>query len=331
MVRPTLIDDDSLQITGGRHLLYETFVDQFVSNDIEFPRWESGQSRVVILTGPNGSGKTVVLQTIGLIVYLAHVGSFVPATAATVGLTDRIYTGLLGYCDDPAAKEKVPEGSFTHSLNRVARMVNGGTNRSLMLVDEFGTSTQSTDGAALLAAIVEHFGKLETPPKAVFTTHFREICDPSYMGEKPPFVTYMRMRAVINENSARVGEDIAMTFILEPGVADSSHALNMCRLAGLDKEFMEHIEYHFDRGERKARGEELPEYDFYGNPNQNEQFEVFSAIHERVEKLQASGLTDENVDDFLAWFDDAISMDKFFVPTFKNKPPPTAPSRQQPS
>lgn len=323
MVRPTLIDDDSLHITGGRHLLYETFIEHpFVPNDIEFPPHEKGISRVLIITGPNGSGKTCVLQTIGLIIYLAHVGSFVPATTATVGLTDRLFTGMIGFNDDPDEKAKIPEGSFTHALNRVARMVNNATNRSTCLVDEFGIETRSDDGAALLAAIVEHFAKLPKPPKVAFTTHFREICDPSYIGETLPFVSNMRMRAIVNSTGTRVGEDVAMTFILEPGVADSSFALNMCRLAGMDEEFMRRLEYHVDRGERAARGEELEPYDFYGDPNQEEKFKVFNAIHERIEALRARGVTEENVDDFLAWFDDAISLDKFYVPTFKNPAPP---------
>ncbi|ABO97861.1 predicted protein, partial [Ostreococcus lucimarinus CCE9901] len=155
MCRPTLRDDDAFEVAGARHPLYESFIEgEFIGNDVHMP---TDRDRVIVLTGPNGSGKTVMMQTIGLITYLAHCGSFVPATRAVIGLTDRIYTAMTALREDAERKTRVPESGFTYALHQVARMINNATRRSLCLLDEFGIQTQSTDGAALLAAIVEHF------------------------------------------------------------------------------------------------------------------------------------------------------------------------------
>ena len=140
LVRPTLVDYDELHVEGARHPLYEAFIDhQFIPHDISMP---SDRERVVVLTGPNCSGKTVVLQTVGLITFLAHVGSFVPAKRATIGLTDRIFSRMVSFAPEKiGTKEDDEECAFTHELNQMARMMNNGTGRSLCLIDEFGTTT----------------------------------------------------------------------------------------------------------------------------------------------------------------------------------------------
>ncbi|CEF99075.1 P-loop containing nucleoside triphosphate hydrolase [Ostreococcus tauri] len=323
MVRPILVDDETLKIEGGRHILYESFIDhQFVPNDIELP---SDRDRVVIITGPNGSGKTVALQTIGLITYLAHIGSFVPANRATVGLTDRIFTGMVNFKDDAATKTKVSESSFTYALNRVSRMINNATDRSLCLIDEFGTQTRSDTGAALLAAIAEYFAETEAPPKCLFTTHFREICDPAIVGPIPRFITHMRMRAIVNVSEAAADdedESVALTFILEPGVADSSYAIETFKLIGMEKdpegrEFIKRFQYLIDREDRARRGEKVEPIDPWGDEDQDERQKVFDAIASRALAV-ADDLTEENARAFVEWFDTALVIDRFLVPSFKD-------------
>ena len=247
MRRPELVDDDSLRIERARHPLYQSFMDhEFIPNDIEFA---ADGGRVKIITGANGSGKTAVIQTVGVIVFLAHVGSFVPASSARIGLTDRVFTSIVGFKDDPERKAKVPESGFTYALHAVSRMIHNATRRSLCLIDEFGTSTRAEDGCALLTAIVEYIASRECVPKMMVTTHFREMCD--IIGDASPMIEYLRTAVVVNANDRADAslwrEDVTMLFRLEPGVADSSFALNMCRLIGMPKDFIDRFTHLCER------------------------------------------------------------------------------------
>jgi len=132
-VCPQLTTSSVLSIEQGRHPLQELCVNQFVPNDTVFHK-DSG--RLKILTGPNASGKSVYLKQVGLIVFLAHIGSFVPADSAIVGITDRIFTRI-------HTRETVSVGlsTFMIDLNQVATAVQGATDNSLVIIDEFGKGT----------------------------------------------------------------------------------------------------------------------------------------------------------------------------------------------
>jgi DNA mismatch repair protein MSH5 len=314
MCRPTLRDDDTFEVEGAKQLLYESFIEgEFIGNDVRMP---TDRDRVIVLTGPNGSGKTVLLQTIGLITYLAHCGSFVPATRAVIGVTDRIFTGMVALREDVKRKTLVPESGFTHALHQVARMINNSTRRSLCLVDEFGIQTQYADGAALLAAIVEHFGKRPHPPKVLFSTHFREICDPMVVGPIPHMVGHWRMRAIVmpstTDDSDDAVHDVEMLFKLERGVADSSLALSACKRVGLPDEFMNRLKYLMQRDARARAGEQVPPLDPWGDPKEHAKRAVYKAIWDRFERARANP-TDAEMDDFLAFFD-SLALDEHGVP-----------------
>ena len=312
MCRPTLRDDDAFEVAGARHPLYESFIEgEFIGNDVHMP---TDRDRVIVLTGPNGSGKTVMMQTIGLITYLAHCGSFVPATRAVIGLTDRIYTAMTALREDAERKTRVPESGFTYALHQVARMINNATRRSLCLVDEFGIQTQSTDGAALLAAIVEHFGKRKHPPRVLFTTHFREVCDPTIVGPIPHMVAHWCMRAMVNPSATDDDDvhEVEMLFKLERGVADSSFALSACKRVGFPDEFMDRLKYIIQREKRARAGEDVPPLDPWADPKQDAKQEVYKAIWERFERARADP-TDAAMEDFLAFFD-SLALDKYGVP-----------------
>ena len=312
MRRPELVDDDSLRIERARHPLYQSFMDhEFIPNDIEFA---ADGGRVKIITGANGSGKTAVIQTVGVIVFLAHVGSFVPASSARIGLTDRVFTSIVGFKDDPERKAKVPESGFTYALHAVSRMIHNATRRSLCLIDEFGTSTRAEDGCALLTAIVEYIASRECVPKMMVTTHFREMCD--IIGDASPMIEYLRTAVVVNANdrpdASLWREDVTMLFRLEPGVADSSFALNMCRLIGMPKDFIDRFTHLCERDAAARRGQVLEVLDPYGDPAQEEKFLIYQSIVDRFDATAANP-TEENLDAFIAFFD-ALDVDDYLVP-----------------
>jgi DNA mismatch repair protein MSH5 len=123
---------------------------------------------VALISGPNSSGKSVYLKQVGLLVYLAHLGSWLPCEQAVIGLTDRIFTRI-------SSLESVSSqhSSFSLDLNQVSQMLANSTSRSLCLIDEFGKGTSPIDGIALLATTIKHF--VNKPSKSLFVLHFTEV------------------------------------------------------------------------------------------------------------------------------------------------------------
>eukprot|EP00756_Hemistasia_phaeocysticola_P006666 Hpha_TRINITY_DN13943_c1_g1::TRINITY_DN13943_c1_g1_i3::g.35249::m.35249/K08741/MSH5; DNA mismatch repair protein MSH5 len=142
--RPKMVSEPVLEIVEGRHPLQEHYVERFVPNSTNMLQ---GGGRLHLVTGPNGSGKSVYVKQVAALVYLAHVGSFVPARAATVGLADRIFTRL--------PSEDTPSwhaGAFGEDLAQISAILRYATPRSIVAIDEFGKGTDAADGVALLAA-----------------------------------------------------------------------------------------------------------------------------------------------------------------------------------
>ena len=173
-VKPRVVDSPVVIVKGGRHPLQQLVVDTFIPNDVAL-----GAEGVngAIITGPNFSGKSVYLKQVGIIVFLAHVGSFVPADDAIVGLVDRIFTRIesLETCT-------VAQSTFSIDLNQMAAALRRCTRRSLLLIDEFGKGTAPADGMALLVAMVK---SLVAHPNPLFvaTTHFLEIFETKLLDE----------------------------------------------------------------------------------------------------------------------------------------------------
>src|SRR5690606_32098879 len=130
--RPTIVDDPVLEVRGGRHPVVESFLvdDRFVPNDV---RLDAGDRRLIVLTGPNMSGKSTVLRQTALIALLAQIGSYVPAEAATVGVVDRIFTRV-GASDDLARGQS----TFMVEMAETAAILHHATPRSLVVLDEIG-------------------------------------------------------------------------------------------------------------------------------------------------------------------------------------------------
>ncbi|XP_052178847.1 DNA mismatch repair protein MSH5 isoform X3 [Diospyros lotus] len=204
-VRPILSMENLLEIRNGRHVLQEITVDTFIPNDTKIDH----DGRVNIITGPNYSGKSIYIKQVALIVFLSHIGSFVPADAATVGLTDR------------------------HA-----------TPRSLCLLDEFGKGTLTEDGVGLLGGTMNHFANCSDPPKVLVCTHLTEIFYDSCLLESEK-IKYYTMSVLRPDDNTDV-EEIVFLYRLVPGHALLSYGLHCALLAGVPEEVIKRAAFVLD-------------------------------------------------------------------------------------
>ena len=215
-VRPTMTDDYDLVIDGGRHPVVERMMprDKFIPNDLALVH----DARMIILTGPNMSGKSTILRQIGLIVLMAQIGSFVPAAAARIGIVDRIFTRV-------GASDNLVRGqsTFMVEMSETSAILHSATSRSLVLLDEIGRGTATYDGVSIAWAVSEHLHE-RVACKTVFATHYHEL---TQLADE--------LSALRNYNVAvrETGDQILFLHRLEPGGADRSYGIEVGRLAGL--------------------------------------------------------------------------------------------------
>ncbi len=215
-VRPEVHTGFELEIRAGRHPVVETMMprEEFIPNDLVL----TDGGWIVILTGPNMAGKSTVLRQVGLIQLLAQVGSFVPADAARLPVTDRIFTRV-GASDNLARGQS----TFMVEMSETAAIVHGATRRSLVLLDEIGRGTSTYDGVSIAWAVTEHIHE-RLGAKTIFATHYHEL---TQLGDLLTGVKNM------NVSVREVGEDIVFLRRLVDGGADRSYGIQVARLAGL--------------------------------------------------------------------------------------------------
>ncbi|XWS11235.1 hypothetical protein CRYUN_Cryun38cG0066800 [Craigia yunnanensis] len=245
-VRPTLTTETFVDIQNGRHILQEMTVDTFIPNDTKI----LDEGRIHIITGPNYSGKSIYIKQVALIVFLSHIGSFVPADAATVGLTDRIF------CAMGSKLMTAEQSTFMIDLHQVGMMLRQATSRSLCLLDEFGKGTLTEDGIGLLGGTINNFVTLDVPPKVLVCTHLTELFNESYLpkSEKINFYTMSVLRP--DDNSTNV-EDIIFLYRLVPGHAALSYGLHCALLAGVPEEVINRAALILDAIENNKNVERL--------------------------------------------------------------------------
>ncbi len=215
-VRPVMTDDFDLDISAGRHPVVERMMprDKFIPNDLRL----TTAARMIILTGPNMSGKSTILRQIGLIVLMAQIGSFVPAAAARVGVADRIFTRV-------GASDNLVRGqsTFMVEMSETSAILHSASRRSLVLLDEIGRGTATYDGVSIAWAVSEHLHE-HTGCKTVFATHYHELTQLAN-----------ELDALRNFNVAvrETGDQILFLHRLEAGGADRSYGIEVGRLAGL--------------------------------------------------------------------------------------------------
>ena len=216
-VCPTIHDGDEIEIRGGRHPVIETLGDRFIPNDLVI---NNSTDRLLIITGPNMGGKSVFLKQSALIVIMAQMGSFVPASAARIALVDRIFTRV-------GASDNLAQGrsTFMVEMTETANILNTATPRSLILLDEVGRGTATFDGLSLAWAIAEY---LHDHPRhssrTIFATHYHELTELAKL--RPGVQNY---QVAVSEADGRI---IFLRKVV-PGSASKSYGIEVARLAGL--------------------------------------------------------------------------------------------------
>ncbi|KAK5987708.1 DNA mismatch repair protein MSH5 [Cladobotryum mycophilum] len=241
---PQMADSSILQIKGGRHPLQELVVPSFVPNDC-FMGGEYAlsngqvqkQPRALILTGPNHSGKSIYIKQSAIIVYLAHIGSFVPAEKAIVGITDKILTRI-------SSRESVSriESAFAIDLKQIAQAMRYATARTLVVIDEFGKGTNADDGAGLFAAVLNHFQSEESSkPRLLLATHFHEVFDGPYL-DRNQDLSLCHMKVETDWEAAQDEDQVTYLFELAEGHITSSFGVQCAALNGVSRAVVDRAE-----------------------------------------------------------------------------------------
>ncbi|CAN1339826.1 DNA mismatch repair protein MSH5 [Linum perenne] len=226
-VRPVLTEDPLIDIQNGRHVLQEMTVDTFIPNDTKIV----DDGRIHVITGPNYSGKSIYIKQVALIVFLSHIGSFVPADAATVGLTDRIF------CAMGSKLMTAEQSTFMIDLHQVGMMLRQATFRSLCLLDEFGKGTLTEDGVGLLGGTISHFIASEDPPKVLLCTHLTELFNQSCLPESHR-VKFHTMSVLRPDDNSMGAEEIVFLYRLLTKSMLQCAGLHCALLAGVPEEII---------------------------------------------------------------------------------------------
>jgi DNA mismatch repair protein MutS len=219
-VCPEIVGDTTLEIIDGRHPVVEKSLsgDHFIPNDTVFDTGEV----IRLITGPNMSGKSTFLRQVALIVLMAQMGSYVPASSARIGLVDRIFTRI-------GAQDEIHAGQSTFMVEMVetANILNHATSHSLLVLDEIGRGTSTYDGLSIAWAVVEHIhNHPELRSRTLFATHYHEL---TQLADLLP--------GVRNYNVAVTEVDNTVVFLhkIVPGGTDRSYGIHVGQLAGLPK------------------------------------------------------------------------------------------------
>jgi DNA mismatch repair protein MutS len=277
-IRPRLNSGNEINIQQGRHPVVERSLEagSFVPNDTYL---SNDDAQLIVLTGPNMSGKSTYLRQVALIVLLAQIGSFVPAEAAIIGVVDRIFTRI-GARDDLAAGQS----TFMVEMVETANILNNATPRSLLILDEIGRGTSTYDGLSIARAVAEYIHNYSgLGAKTVFATHYHE------MVELASFLPRVK-----NFNVAVIEEAGKVIFLhkIVPGGVDKSYGIHVAQLAGLPRPVLHRAREVLDELESNSRGakptsrkrpkETAAQIPLFGQK---------SALQEELQKLNIDGMT----------------------------------------
>lgn len=221
---PVIDESTNIEIQEGRHPVIERLLppgEQYTPNDVAI---DNGENQVLIITGPNMSGKSSYLRQAGLIVLLAQIGSFVPAKKARIGVVDKIFTRV-GASDNIASGES----TFLVEMHEAANIVNTATPRSLILLDEVGRGTSTFDGISIAWALTE-FIHNRIGAKTLFATHYHELNE---LADILPRVKNYKV------DVREYGDKVIFLHKVTPGFADHSYGIQVAQMAGLPEEVTE--------------------------------------------------------------------------------------------
>jgi DNA mismatch repair protein MutS len=285
-VRPQVDDSLELDITEGRHPVIERMMpvgEQYVSNSVHI---DCDNQQILIITGPNMSGKSALLRQTALIVLLAQTGSFVPARAAKIGVVDKIFTRV-GAGDNISRGES----TFMTEMTEAAAILNNMSPRSLILFDELGRGTATYDGISIAWAIVEHIHENGyCRPKTLFATHYHELNE---MEKSFPRI------ANFNVSVSEVDGKVVFMRKLRKGGSEHSFGIHVAKIAGIPPSIVKRANQVLARLEEdNASGGGKAELKDLGKMREGYQMSIFqlddplvSEIRGKILKLDIDNLT----------------------------------------
>jgi DNA mismatch repair protein MutS len=236
-IRPKVTNGGELIIHDGKHpVLGEILGSQFVPNDIEIG---NGAGDILVITGPNMSGKSTYIRQVALLVLMAQTGSFIPAKDAQIGLVDRIFTRV-------GASDELVRGqsTFMVEMTETANIINNATEKSLVILDEVGRGTSTYDGLALAWAITEHIAN-KIKCRTLFATHYHELTELAEL-----FANVKNCNVAVREWM----DEVVFLYKILPGGTDKSYGIHVAKLAGVpqsilerSKEILEELESTFTK------------------------------------------------------------------------------------
>lgn len=237
-VKPEIDDSNVIDIKDGRHPVVEQFVKDtyFVPNDVYL---DINANRLMLITGPNMAGKSTYMRQVALIVVMAQIGSYVPASDARIGIVDKVFTRV-GASDDLASGQS----TFMLEMNEVAYILRNATQKSLIIYDEVGRGTSTFDGMSIARAIIEYTNSKKIGAKTLFATHYHELT--SMEDEFSGIVNY-------NIAAKKRGDNIIFLRKIIRGSTDDSYGIEVAKLAGLPNDVIKRAKEILATVERTSR------------------------------------------------------------------------------
>ena len=244
-VRPIMDESSNLEIKNGRHPVIEKQLpigEEYIANDLVLNR---NQQQIIMITGPNMSGKSAILRQTALIVLLAQMGSYVPAQNAKIGVVDKIFTRV-GASDNIS----MGESTFMVEMNETANILNNLSERSLILLDEIGRGTSTYDGISIAWAIAEYLHEHPSKAKTLFATHYHELND---MTE-----TFERIKN-FNVSVKELKDNVIFLRKLVSGGSEHSFGIHVAKLAGMPSSVLHRANKMLKKLEQSHSSEDIKE------------------------------------------------------------------------